>query len=64
MSAELQAPRADLLRGCDLFARAWRRLADWAAKLKAALQTPPYDEDLRDRYARELRERIFHPPEC
>ena len=64
MNAELQTPRDGALRTREFGAKVWRRLAVWAAKLNAALQTPEVDESERDRYARELRERIFHPPEC
>jgi hypothetical protein len=40
----------------------WRRLGAWAGKIAAALKDPELlsPED----YERELRERVFHPPQA
>jgi hypothetical protein len=50
-----------------LFAEAWtalwRAIRAGAARLGAALKGPELDEDEQESYARELRERIFQPPE-
>ena len=51
-----------------LFADAWtalkRRIREGVARFGAALKGPELDEDERESDARELRERIFQPPEC
>ena len=48
----------------DAWTALWRRVHEGVARLGAALKGPELDEDERESDARELRERIFHPPEC
>ena len=40
---------------------AWRRLASWSGKIVAALRDP--EPQSPEDYERELRERVFHPPQ-
>jgi hypothetical protein len=47
----------------NAWAALWRGMREAAAELGAVLKGPELGEDERDSDARELRERIFHPPE-
>jgi hypothetical protein len=41
---------------------AWRRLLAWGGKIVAALRDP--EPQSPEDYERELRERVFHPPQA
>jgi hypothetical protein len=41
---------------------AWRRLRVWVGKIVAALKDP--EPQSAEDYERELRERVFHPPQA
>ena len=41
---------------------AWRRLRAWGGKIVAALKDP--EPQSPEDYERELRERVFHPPQA
>jgi hypothetical protein len=43
-------------------AAAWRRLRVWGGKIVAALKDP--EPQSPEDYERELRERVFHPPQA
>ncbi len=44
------------------FAAAWRRFGAWGGKIVAALRDP--EPQSPEDYERELRERVFHPPQA
>ena len=44
-----------------VFGAAWRRVGAWAEKIAAALREPGPQSP--EDYERELRERVFHPPQ-
>ena len=43
-------------------AAAWRRLGAWSGRIVAALRDP--EPQSPEDYERELRERVFHPPQA
>jgi len=43
-------------------AAAWRRFGAWSGKIVAALRDP--EPQSAEDYERELRERVFHPPQA
>jgi len=51
-----------LLRACAASGVALQRFAAWSGKIVAALRDP--EPQSPEDYERELRERVFHPPQA
>jgi hypothetical protein len=59
-AASLTVGRFSRLRAA--FGAAWRRFGAWSLKIIAALRDP--EPQSPEDYERELRERVFHPPQA